>query len=360
MPKCAPVTLSQIARAAGTSIATVSMSLRNHHAIPEKTRKKVRVEADRLGYRPDPRFSAMMTYLRSRKDAPFQATIAYLTDFPEREGFRKLHTHSEFFRGALERAEKLGFKIEPFWAREPGLSADRLVQILKSRGIPGVLITSPVASAWPIQPDLSDFAVAVIGYSSWAPLYPRACDNHSHAMYLCLQELERRGAQKIGLVLSDQDDMNAEHNWLSSYLAHQHGLPAARRVRPLLGPLEQIFRGKVLEKWLDERKPDAIVGHTNPLLDRLFGLGLKIPKDVSFASLDLFQRDDKLPCSGIDQLSHTVGAAAMDLVAAQIGFGETYGQQQTRLIYLEGEWVDGETAPGIPPSVKPRRKKPLR
>jgi hypothetical protein len=44
----------------------------------------------------------------------------------------------------------------------------------------------------------------------------------------------------------------------------------------------------------------------------------------------------------------------MDLVAAQIGFGETHGQQQTRLIYLEGQWVDGATAPG-----KPSRKKPL-
>lgn len=360
MPSSNPVTLSQIARAAGTSIATVSMSLRNHQAISVKTREKVRATADRLGYRPDPRFSALMTYLRSRKEVPFHATIAYLTDFSQREGFRKLHTHSEFFRGASERAKKLGFQIEPFWAREPGLSAERLVQILKARGIPGVLITSPVASSWPIQPDLSDFAVAVIGYSSWTPAYPRACDNHSHAMYLCLQELERRGAQRIGFVLSDQDDANAEHNWLSSYLAHQHGLPASRRVRPLLGSEQKLFHGTTLKKWLAGQKPDAIVGHTNPLLDCLFDLGLKVPRDISFASLDLFTRDDGLPCSGIDQLSHTVGAAAMDLVATQIAFGETHGQQQTRLIYLEGQWVDGATTPGISASVKSRRKKPLR
>ncbi|MCX6935193.1 MAG: LacI family DNA-binding transcriptional regulator, partial [Verrucomicrobia bacterium] len=332
-----------IARAVGTSIATVSMSLRDHHTISLKTRKKVRAMADQLGYQPDPRFSAMMTYLRSRKEAPFQATIAYLTDFPEREGFRKLHTHSEFFRGASERAEKLGFKIEPFWAREPGLSAERLVRLLKTRGIPGVLITSPVASSWPIQPDLSDFAVAVIGYSSWTPLYPRACDNQSHAMYLCLQKLERRGAQRIGFVFSDQDDINAEHNWLSSYLAHQHDLPASRRTRPLLGPAEKIFRKKELEEWLAGQKPDAIVGQTNPLLDILLGLGVKIPGDIAFASLDLFKRDDGLACSGIDQLSHAVGAAAMNMVASQIAFGETHNEQKNQLIYLEGQWVDGAT-----------------
>lgn len=47
---CKEITLRDVARAAGVSMATVSRSLNESSLIPEKTRKRVREIADGLGF----------------------------------------------------------------------------------------------------------------------------------------------------------------------------------------------------------------------------------------------------------------------------------------------------------------------
>lgn len=345
------VTMRHIAEVAGVTVATVSMALRGHHAISETTKEKVQRIAKELGYSPDPRFTALMTYLRVRREAPFRATLGYLSDFSQKNGYLKLNTQKEFFRGALERAQALGFQLEPIWVREPGMTSARLIKILKNRGIPGVLMASGDANLWPFSEEIRGVAVAVVGYTHWEPLYPRACNNQFHSMTLCMRRLQETGHQRIGMVMSTQDDRGAEHNWLSAYLGYRYGLPASRCLRPLMGTAEKIFQKSAVEKWLSEQKPDAIIGHTNPLLDLLLQIGVSIPRDISFASFDLFKRDDGLQCSGIDQRSAEVGKAAVDLVALQIASGDTFDKSPPRLVSLEGVWVEGQTTLARPSPV---------
>lgn len=342
----APVTLARIAKEVGATTATVSMALRGKPEISPETTRRVKEAAERLGYRPDPRFSQLMQFLRTRKDAPFHAVIAYVHDFPVRDGYRWLHTHSEFFAGARKRAGELGFKIEPFWAREPGLSTARLREIFRARGIPGALFTTPSANNWPLAGEFPGLGVAVMGYTEWVPQYCRACSNQHHSMLAIIANLERLGYRRIGLVLSSQDDANAEHNCLSAYLGHHHALPRERKLPPLLGPAQKIFTRGTLGGWLDKNRPDCVVGHTNPLLDRILDLGWRVPKDLGFASLDLFPRDDGLECSGIDQLSAAVGATALELVVGQIAFRESGCREHPRLVLLDGAWREGATTLG--------------
>lgn len=337
------VTLAQIAKEVGTTTATVSMALRGKPDISPEMTRRVKEAAKRLGYQPDPRFSQLMHFLRTRKDAPFHAVIAYVHDFPSKDGYRWLHTHSEFFEGARKRASELGFKLEPFWAREPGLTVARLREIFQARGIPGALFTTPSFSSWPLSGEFPNLAVAAVGYTEWEPEYCRACHNQHHSMLMLLANLERLGYRRIGLVLSTQDDSNTEHNWLSAYLVHHHALPRERKTVPLLGPAQKIFTQAVLRRWITKNRPDCVIGHTNPLLDRLMELGCQIPKELGFASLDLFPRDDGLECTGIEQFSAAVGATALELVVSQIAFNENGCREHPRLVLLEGAWREGAT-----------------
>jgi LacI family transcriptional regulator len=339
----APVTLAQIAKEVGTTTATVSMALRGKPGISSETTLRVKEAAERLGYRPDPRFSQLMQFLRTRKDAPFHAVIAYIHDFPNKDGYCWLHTHSEFFLGARKRGAELGFEIEPFWVREPGMSAGRMRDILRARGIPGAIFTTPSATTWPLTEEFEGLGVAVVGYTEWLPQYCRACSNQHHSMLVALANLERLGYRRIGLALSSQDDANAEHNWLSAYLGHHHALPRERRIAPLLGSAQKIFTRQVLGTWIEKYRPDCVIGHTNPLLDRILELGHRVPRDIGFASLDLFPRDDGLACSGVDQVSAAVGSAALELVVGQIAFRESGCREHPRLVLIEGVWRDGAT-----------------
>lgn len=352
----APVTLAQIAKEVGATTATVSMALRDKPQISPDTTRRVKEAAERLGYRPDPRFSKLMQFLRTRKDAPFQAVIAYIHDFPNKDGPSWLHTHSEFLNGARKRAAELGFKIEMFWAREPDMTARRLRDILLERGIPGAILTTPSARTWPMREEFNGLGVAVVGYTEWDPQYCRACSNQHHSMLLALANLERLGYRRIGLVLSSQDDANAEHNWVSAYLGHHHKLPRDRRIAPLLGPAQTILSRTAIAGWLEKNRPDCVIGHTNPLLDRILDSGRHVPQDIGFASLDLFPRDDGVECSGIDQVSDVVGGNALQLVVDQIAFSEAGRREHPRLVLIEGKWREGSTTAPVVTFVQPSAK----
>jgi LacI family transcriptional regulator len=337
------VTLAEIAQRLGVTTATVSLALRNSPTISAETRRKVQEMAAEMGYRPDPRLSSLMSFLRTQREAPFRATLAYIHDFPEPDGHMKLSTHAAFFRGVKERAGALGYTVELFWVREPGMTAARLSKILSARGIPGALITTPCMSEWPLREPLEGLAVAVIGYTNW--LYPccRACNNQFRSMQTAIAELEARGYRRIGFAMHDLDDRDAAHAWLAAYLGHHHSLPASRRVKPLLGPRDEIFSEDRICEWIEKNKPDAIIGHTDPLVDRLRQLGFRMPEDIGFASLDLFERYDRLKCSGINQRSYHVGLNAVELVISQINYGENFIREIPRLVLVEGVWEEGVT-----------------
>ena len=134
-------TVRQLAELAGVSRTTVSLALRNHPSISLPTRERIRVLADTHGYVLDPLYARLMGQLRVRRaDRPTEK-LAFLTSWPERdEWYQKAYNDRNYYKGACERAAKLGYEIEVFWAKEPGMTARRLSKILHTRSIRGVII----------------------------------------------------------------------------------------------------------------------------------------------------------------------------------------------------------------------------
>ena len=85
----------------------------------------------------------------------------------------------------------MGFGLEECWTNDPGLSAPLLAEILRTRGIVGVVL-SPITtgeSALPLDWDWRHFASAVIGSVTWTRELHHAGHHHYLGMRLALGEL---------------------------------------------------------------------------------------------------------------------------------------------------------------------------
>lgn len=92
------ITVRDVAAQVGVSHTTVSLALRGDPRIPPGTRKRVRLAANRLGYRRDAMLSTLMTHLRSMRVHPVHATLGFVAAWPTRDGWRASANLRRFHR----------------------------------------------------------------------------------------------------------------------------------------------------------------------------------------------------------------------------------------------------------------------
>jgi LacI family transcriptional regulator len=332
-------TVRQLAFLAGVSRTTISLALRNHPSLPETTRQRIQVLAAKHGYRADAVVSALMTRLRTSKKKRNLDTLAFLTFWKERDQWLDGINERRFYYGIKDRAEKLGYQIEPFWAKEPGLTPARLSEILYTRSIRGLVLPPLLRASGHLSLRWDYFATAAISYTLLKPNVHRATHSHMSGMILALRKLKQRGYHRIGFAnLLDQNE-RVRHNWLAGYLTYQQVTGQTNPIPPLLTRQWDL---KDFKKWLQKHRLDAVVSNTYEPLNMLKELGLSLPEEIGFASLDRTSNDD--PCAGIDQYAEQVGAAAVDLVVTQLQNNELGLPQHPQTLQLDGGWVDGTTA----------------
>ena len=89
------ITMQQVADAVGLTRAAVSLALRKHSSIPARTQTRVAEAAQRLGYRPNPLVSALMSYhLRIKQTSP-RVTLGFLTSHPAHDPWRGRFSRAE-------------------------------------------------------------------------------------------------------------------------------------------------------------------------------------------------------------------------------------------------------------------------
>jgi LacI family transcriptional regulator len=340
MPAPGP-SLREIAAVAGVSHVTISRALRNDPSIPPPTARRLQQLAQRLGYRPNPLVSALLSQVRARKPRADQTVIAYLNTWWPREAWETCNTKTGQYRGAERRAAELGFRLENFWLREPSMTMPRLAEILRARGIRGVLIGPLQHQREPIDFPWADFTVATIGYSLHEPAIARACHAHFRGMYRAMDELIARGYERVGYITSRDFEERVNSLWGAAYRFNQHRLVTRDRIAPLVFPGEA-ERGP-LERWLATTKPDAVINALPGVFELLTDLGVRPPKSVGFVHLDLPLHLNRAGVTGIDQLWEIVGASALELVANQL-YTNTQGVPRHPVTQLiEGVWVEGRT-----------------
>jgi LacI family transcriptional regulator len=350
-----PPTLREIARRAGVSHTTVSLSLRNHPSIPEATRERLRHLADELGYRSNVLVSALMSQVRLKQHKSGPEIVGFLTGGPTADEWKHHSASVGFYDGARRRAQQIGMRIEPFWLGPGGSHAAATCRMLRARAIRGHLITPFAVPVYDHELDWPHLICVGLGYVFNHHALHRAMHNHFRGAFLAYDELAKRGYRRIGLML-DRDDQNRRVNygWLGGYLAAQstHG---AARLTPLLTTAGD--EPRQVKAWMRASRPDAIIGFGPGQYRALTQLGFEIPRDVAFAALDVEQTRlahvDEV--AGINQNLTLIGATAIDILASQLYHNELGLPQRPVFSMIEGYWVPGRTAPGPRPARRAAR-----
>lgn len=346
MPPLPRPTLRSLAAEARVSVTTMSFALRGSTEVSVATRERLQRLALARGYQSNPLASALFSQVRTRKSQGDHHVIAYLNTWWPKRAWETCNTKTGQFRGAAKRAAELGFRLENFWLREPGMTPMRLAQILKARGIRGVLIGPLQNQGESINLPWEDFALATIGYSLHAPAVSRACHAHFRGMYRAMDELIARGYRRIGYVTSKDFEERVNSLWGAAYRFNQQRLAAKNRIEPLVFAGEA--ESRVLQRWLSAARPDAIVNALPGVFEFMTELDWSAPGDVGFVHLDLPTHLKESNVSGIDQLWEIVGSGALELVASQL-YTNTCGMPNHPVTHLvEGVWFEGRTLTTVP------------
>ncbi|MCX8090186.1 MAG: LacI family transcriptional regulator [Verrucomicrobiae bacterium] len=352
------VTLEMVAKAAGVHGTTVGRALRNHPGIPPETRERIRKIAEQMGYRPNPLVSIYQAYVRGRRKPPYQANIAWIDDQESGRDWLEKPWLRGYLRGAERRAQELGYRIErvrleEFVEFQPDVNVQRFCRILEARGIFGAIL--PLLRHPSLSTGLWTTAVVEIGrYEAWLTharqrRYPPRTWNAVLAnsfmnVQTAFLALLQRGYQRPGLLVSAWYDRAEGLVPRGAFLAEQWELPPSRRVPPLFFEDLEAAAERQLPAWLRRWSPDAVICADSRVRGVLERLGYHVPQDLGLAHLNV--AEDVKGWSGIDEQHEFIGAAAVDMVVAQLEHNERGLPANPRSVLIDGRWVDGETTPG--------------
>lgn len=338
------VTIKDIAKEAGISAAAVSYALRNSPKIARITRDQVKAIARRLGYRPDPRIASLMAHIRSAHARTTGERLAFVWVHTSRTQAARDPFLRHVFAGARRRAEQSGFRIEQFWTGEAGMTDERLQEIIRSRGIVGVVL-SPVMSSeasLALNWDWSAFAVAVIGNVTWTPELHHAGHHHYLGMRMAMLELEKLGRVRPAALLEAETNERAKRAWEAAFLTHHRVREEAISMVRVLAPDDFAATAG----WLRETDADALIVSTTQFLAAPALRALC--RERSLPIITLHRSNEAAGVGGIDQCYDRIAGAAIDLVVAQLNSNETGAPDLPRIMLFPGRWVP----PRIP---RPRR-----
>jgi LacI family transcriptional regulator len=346
MSKPPVVTMQHVADAVGLTRAAVSLALRRHRSIPAATQARVLEAAKKLGYRPNPLVSALMGYhLRLKSGGP-HLTLAYVTSHPPEDPWRGYSAYVQMFEGASERAEQLGCRLEEFRLGDGRMTPARLRDVLRARGIPGLLV-APLPGDQTVFPlDMSDFSAVGLGFSVNHPVIMRvACDLYPLGRLAVLRCADL-GYRRIGLAVSWEMSLRLEHRLLAGFRQGLFDVGLEGRVTPLLPPQTASF-ASFIGDWCQREKPDVVIFGT-------FDQSCLRALPLEIGCVVVSTENEEYAFSGTSQDLRGVGAIAVEQLLVQLQHNTTGPLPEPRDYLLRGKWVAGRSAPG-PGRCRPRR-----
>jgi LacI family transcriptional regulator len=359
------VTLADVAREAKVHVTTVSLAMRNHPRLPLSTRTRIRKLADRLGYRPDPFLQALVAYrgkTMARRNPP---TLAYVTNWDTRFGWKKVTAHPQFYNGAQAKALELGFNLDHFWMRESGLSHTRLNDILETRGINGLIVASHMRGMdAELHFDWSHFSAVKIDYLPHKPELHNVTNDQCSVIRLAVQRVMAAGYRRIGFVMHRGWDHSVDRLWTAGFVCEQAFMREADRVPILLFPdaepveawmaesqSDVVVAPEAFRRWLEEFRPEVVISKGSFVEQRIEEMNLRVPRDLAF--VDVFLEDLSGRVAGVRQNHETVGALAVEILAGQLHHNKFGIPEIPTTTFVEGTWFNGKTCP-MPAPARPR------
>lgn len=371
-------TLQDIASNLGLSKTTISVALRGRPGVSDEVRARIMAEAKRLGYEPNPADAELMALVRARRHLDSGKTIAFINTFRQDPTLlKRIRGFRQFFEGAVEQAKRFGYRIDEFRIGDAGMSSARLDQVLKARSICGVLIGPRWFDEPEIVLDWPAYSCVLIGETSCNAGIHRVCNHHPQTIELALTRMAALGYKRIGIELPNDFESVRHFQYTAGVNPAERIVSGSARffinVTPHFTP-EPIQRAEPeerdrlttvyqhahelprLQEWVQRNRLDALVTIANYDYHEIIRhIKTANGRKLAYACLDVTPEENT---AGINQHPDDIGRAAMDLLRALLHSGERGISPRPRIVLVEGEWIDGPSAPPVFLSRK-RRSKPV-
>lgn len=338
MPEKNYLSIQQIADKAGVSKATVSRVLRDLPGHKKETRERIIAAAKDLGYKSHPILSALMSSVRFKKTSDYSPVIAEIHCQPWK---RDLGDNMISLKENIKKqAEKRGYRIEEFHWYNPDIPPKRLLEILRARGIRGILLEYFTESKVDLsQFDFSQFAVVSIGGARLRPRFHRVEVDHYGNLIKSINKLQTRGYQRFGVMIPKFFEKPSEFKRDAALYSVHNTIAEKDRIPMYQMEEEHNFHG--LEEWIETHKPDCVLGVGEDIPAKLESLGYRIPSKVGYAHLGWHSSYKGM--AGMNPNWGGVGITSVNLVIDQLNQNKYGYPEHPTWVLIEGEWVDGES-----------------
>jgi DNA-binding LacI/PurR family transcriptional regulator len=331
----ASCTLTTLARAAGLGVSTVSYALRGNPKIPLATRDRVKQLADKMGYRPHPAVATLMAHIKAGRQPKARTKIAFVWIEPVAGG-RETPFHRQSIAGARRRAQERGYLLEEFSLFEPGMTSLRLSQILRTRGINGIVFSgSERNTSFHLEMNWQWHCAAIIGNARCSPELHRAGHYHFMGMRRIMTELSARGYRRPVGILESIVNERASRTLEAAFFAYH---PSPSKAHASLAKLPSTDPSP-LARWLRQQRPDAIIVTKQHMIEPVRALLGPTQRDIGFAVISIEENVGR--ASGVDPGHERVAANAVDLVIDQLVQNELGVPANPKELLFDGHWIEG-------------------
>lgn len=335
----------EIARRSGFSRSTVSRVLSNHPGISETTRRKVKSIAEELGYQKNSLVSMLTAQLRASKAKSSKLTIAYLIDgTPESCASIVSPVLHRYTQGLIKRANELGYGVDPIYRQERGMTAAKIQNLLRARGIRGLLIGPRKSPLGHLSLKWENFAAVSVAHALPRLNIHYSTPAHFQNIGIALRKISKLGYRRIGFAVSQRTDRWASLEFSARYTLFSQETPPELRIPVFTAfglDMEEDIRG--FKQWFSLHRPEIIIHAAATIPYCMNVLGIEAPRDVALCDLMLPTNENS--SSGIDQMEGAIAMAAVDLVVEQLHNNELGIPKFLKSVSIQGRWIAGKTTP---------------
>lgn len=341
------ITQKMIAEKAGVTPATVSKALNNHPDIAPETKELIKGIAEDNGYVPNIMASSLGKLVRKK----FNATIAILFGHPNQHPLENHPVYNKILEGIRDRAEQLGFDLDVIWIYDPSYYGRDLDEILRNRGVTGVI---------PVRVDASEHQVCSESYAycSAGAIKVDQFRSKTHyttwdMYYTMLELLDTLANKQVKAVgyLSEQLNCEKQHRWrmlaaYEQYVKEDSAMVCAPHFKWDSELEELISSGgasgafEQFVAWIRTYDIEVVILRAlrkNSTI-ALWVVRIEAMKELSVHFVILDAEDTSY--SGMYLPYSAMGAAAVDVVAAQLSRNELGVPQKEHIkqVCLSSTW----------------------
>lgn len=337
------MSIRRIAKLAGVSPATVSLALSNSPKLTDATKKKVLRVVRQCGYRRNGKVTELMSEVRLSRTPERQACFGVISFYESPRPWENSLHLSRIYQGMTKRAESLGYRLEPLWLRQPGMSYRRFRGILDARGIEGLLCFGSPNFEEEFPREFDRYAIVTQGLSIKTQLH-RVVSHVYNDMWRALERVHQLGYRHPGLVISRYEEARSAHAYYCVYLGWSHlvrGVPAAIPVLQMDG----VEAGPLLS-WLRDHRPDVIIFvHHYDWLPKFHDVlrqnRIRYPDDIGVLAIS--QSLEGTAFSGLQENQELIGAWTIELLVSRIMNHDLGIPTSPRIEMVERRWIEGSS-----------------